>query len=737
MSEIQRPGLGGATDEQGSRIDIKRYAYVLYKRKWIIALFFICVVAIIVFRTSRQQPIYRATASVIIDRNPPKVLPGMAEVVDLGNANYWSNKEYFQTQYKIIKSRSVAERVVDRLGLRYNLAFLGITEEEAAAEPEKTRDLIASKDPVAILIGRIEVEPLKDSMMVYVSVEDRDPAFAMELANAVANAYRTENLDHKKKVVREAYGELTGIVGDLRSQKQEAEKAVRDFERTNEVGTFENQKKAIDQRIATNNADLDVLRGQIEEAQAELTVVNRFKGEKDIFNVSLGEVLRSPLVQQLKTQYLELENDLEQLQTDYLELHPKVKSVKRRMNIVEQAARKEVRNIIVSAQHKYDRLKMREKQLLSRLEAAKTEDSRLAELKIEYGRLTEKRDEARQNYNKVNRRQTETKMTAQVNVNNIRLLDLAQMPTKPVKPNMKLNVALGMLLGLLGGIALALFVEFMDNTVKGREDIEQVAQLTFLGMVPTMRPGRRQRRHEETFSGKKELLTYYRPKSTVAELSRAIRTNLTFMVPGEKLRTLLVTSPNPQEGKTTISINLGITMAASGSRTVIIDTDMRRPKLHKTFGVSADAGVSNYLVGRDPITNFVKATEVQGLDLIPCGPCPPNPAELLHTPRFQELIDELKQHYDTVIFDSPPVIAVTDALIIGTQVDGVVLVAKNGRTSKDVLLHARNSLLAVNARILGCVLNDLDIESGRYGYYRYMSRYGTYYGETEEAESPA
>jgi capsular exopolysaccharide synthesis family protein len=210
-----------------------------------------------------------------------------------------------------------------------------------------------------------------------------------------------------------------------------------------------------------------------------------------------------------------------------------------------------------------------------------------------------------------------------------------------------------------------------------------------------------------------------------------------FMVPGEKLRTLVVTSPGPQEGKTTISINMGITIAASGGRVVIIDTDMRRPKLHKTFGVGAEVGVSNYLVTDEPVTNFVKATEVPGLDLIPCGPCPPNPAELLHTARFTELIEELKLHYETIIFDSPPIIAVTDALVIGTQVDGVVLVAKSGKTTKETLLHARTSLSAVNARILGCVLNDLDLETGRYGYYHYVNRYGAYYGETEEAESAA
>lgn len=723
--------------EDNSRLDLKRYAFVLYKRKWIIAVFFIAVVSMMVFRTSRQAPIYRATTSVIIDRNPPRVLPGMAEVIDLGNANYWSNKEYFQTQYRIITSRAVAEKVVDRLGLRYNSAFLGITEQMQQEEPEKAAELMVSRDPVDLLIDRIEVEPLKDSMMVFISMEDSDPAFAMELANAVANAYRSENLDHKQRVVNEAYGELSGIVKNLGETKEKTEIVARDFERLHEVGTFENQKKAIDQRIATINGDLDSLRRESEQAEAELKVVRRYKNEKDIFKVSLAEVLSSPLIQQLKTQWLELKSEMKGLETDYGDLYPKVKTNKERLHLVEAAARKEVRNIITSAEHKVERLKMREQRLLVRLKEAQQEDSRVAELKIEYQRLVERREEARLNFDKVSQRQTETKMTSQVNVNNVRLLDLAQMPKKPVKPNMKLNVALGMLLGLFGGVALAFFVEFMDNTVKSRVDIEQVAQVTFLGMVPTIRTDKRHRRHEEAFDGKKELYVHYRPKSTVAELSRTIRTNLLFMLPGGKLRTFVVTSPGPQEGKTTISINLGITMAASGGRVVLIDTDMRRPKLHKSFDLPAEIGVSNYLVGRDPVTKFIVPTEVPGLDLIPCGPCPPNPAELLHHERFRELIAELEQHYETIIFDSPPIVAVTDAIVIGTQVDGVVLVAKSGKTTKETLLHARNSLSAVNARILGCVLNDLDLDSGRYGYYHYVSRYGSYYGENEQAEGAA
>jgi len=296
-----------------------------------------------------------------------------------------------------------------------------------------------------------------------------------------------------------------------------------------------------------------------------------------------------------------------------------------------------------------------------------------------------------------------------------------------------MNLLLGMILGMMGGVVLALFVEFMDNTVKSREDIEEQIGLAFLGLVPTLRDDRRTRQEGEEYEGKKELFVHYRPMSTVAEFSRSIRTNLLFVTPDKTLRTLLVTSPNPQEGKTTIAVNVGITMAASGGRVVIVDTDMRRPRLHEAFWDHRPAtGLSNYLIGAEPVGRYVQRTVVDRLDILPCGPCPPNPAELIHTEKFKALIAELQQDYETVIFDSPPVNLVTDAQILGNIVDGVVIVAKCGKTTRDAVLHSRRQLEQVNARILGCVLNDLDLESRSYGYYHYQhDPYGQGYAEDD------
>ena len=220
------------------------------------------------------------------------------------------------------------------------------------------------------------------------------------------------------------------------------------------------------------------------------------------------------------------------------------------------------------------------------------------------------------------------------------------------------------------------------------------------------------------------------PKSSVAECCRTVRTNLLFMSPENPARRLLITSASPQEGKSTVVINLGITMAQSGSKVLLLDTDMRRPRLHKAFGIQRGTGLTTAILGEAEIQEVIRSSDVPGLDIAPCGPIPPNPTELFHTERFSSIIKELSQTYDRVLFDSPPVAMVADPLILSSMIDGVVLVIKGASTSRDMIRRALKQLKDVNARILGAVINDLDLESREYGYY-YYRQYGYYYGEKE------
>jgi capsular exopolysaccharide synthesis family protein len=286
---------------------------------------------------------------------------------------------------------------------------------------------------------------------------------------------------------------------------------------------------------------------------------------------------------------------------------------------------------------------------------------------------------------------------------------------------------LGAALGLLLGLLLAFGVEFLDRSVKSQEDVESVIGLPFLGMVPALEPG-------DVVPGKRpELYVSEHPKSTIAECLRVVRTNILFCSPDKPLRTLVVTSSNPEEGKTMTSINLGIVMAQNGHRTLLVDTDMRRARLHKAMGIGNENGVSRVILGESEIEDAVKTTDVPNLWVLPCGPHPPNPAELLQTEKFEALVRRLGEKYDRVIFDSPPVLAVTDAVVLSRVVDGVVLVVRAGRTARDALMRTKRLQRAADPNIAGVVLNDVNLKSPHYySYYNYYN-----YGYHDASPAPA
>ncbi|MFW5926230.1 MAG: polysaccharide biosynthesis tyrosine autokinase, partial [Myxococcota bacterium] len=310
-----------------------------------------------------------------------------------------------------------------------------------------------------------------------------------------------------------------------------------------------------------------------------------------------------------------------------------------------------------------------------------------------------------------------------------------------VEPNVRQNVGFGLVGGLLLGLAVAVAIGFLDRTVRHQGDVEAIGA-TFLGIVPVIEApsagqgkkrmpwNRRKRKRSSMARNADDLMAHHKPQSSVAECARVVRTNLTFMSADDPAKSIVVTSSSPQEGKTTIAINLAIVVAQTGRKVLLIDTDLRRPRLHRVFNVSAQRGVTSYLVGEQRLADAVTATEVDNLSVLPCGPIPPNPSELLHTSSFDRLLREAGGEYDMVIFDSPPLGAVTDAAIIAPQVDGTVLVSRVRKTQKEMLRASKRQLQAVKANLLGVVLNAVDLSDKQFGYrYYYYYRQGGYYAD--------
>jgi capsular exopolysaccharide synthesis family protein len=282
-----------------------------------------------------------------------------------------------------------------------------------------------------------------------------------------------------------------------------------------------------------------------------------------------------------------------------------------------------------------------------------------------------------------------------------------------------------LVLGLFGGIGLAFLLETLDTSISTRDEIEERLGLPFLGIVPRIQPGKAE--------PDRDLFVHSNPKSPAAECLRSIRTNLLFMSPDKPLRTILVTSSGPSEGKTTTAISLAQIMADGGSRVLLVDADMRRPRVHQIFRLSKESGLSSLILGEGSLDEVIHSTPIPNLSVLPCGPIPPNPSELLHTGAFGNLLSTLATRYDRIIIDSPPAGVVSDAVVISTQVDGTALIVKGGRTSRDAAVRTVRALRDVNAQLLGAVLNDLDLEDQRYGQYYQYYRYG-YYGREGAAE---
>ncbi|MEQ9324922.1 MAG: polysaccharide biosynthesis tyrosine autokinase, partial [Polyangiaceae bacterium] len=339
-------------------------------------------------------------------------------------------------------------------------------------------------------------------------------------------------------------------------------------------------------------------------------------------------------------------------------------------------------------------------------------------------------------------RTKEADLSRMLRVNNISIVDRPLVPTAPVSPNVPLNLALGVFLGIILGIGIAFLRGLMDRTLKSPEDVKQELNVTFLGLLPQFGKssdspygGKTRHRGRRIMEGPTELVVHHAPTSGVAEAARAIRTNLMFMNPDDPARTLLVTSAGPSEGKTTVATCIAVAMAQAGQRVLLIDCDLRRPRIRSVFGIPTGSGVTSVLLDTE-FAEAVRETEVPGLHVMTSGPVPPNPAELFHTGRFKKLLDEASRRFDRVIIDSPPVAAVTDATILSTLVDGALLVVRAGKTRKDVGRHALRSIQGVGGKLAGVVLNAMDVSRSSYGYapYYYYAKDSYYATDTPELE---
>lgn len=755
MSErVSEQQTADAPEAAESEFSIGDLLLVLRRQRWVaLAVLVLCVVGGVLY-TMRQPRIYEAHAKVLLRQKTPQVLgKEVGEVYNLGPASYWAAQEYANTQKSVIESRGIAEKVVARLGLEPKALAEQVRNATADAAPERGNvvaslpgplakklsllgihaaesraglvERLESMDAAGAIKGRVSAQSMGETQILKLVVKSRDPQSAATLANAVASTYVDHNLEQRATVTSDAAGWLGDQVLELRQKLEASEDALHQFKDENNIvsvsledrrsmtaQTLEHLNKKLSE-VRTDLIELGSRRAQIEEAL-----------EAGLSGESLTKVLSSSIVSSLKSTYSDLKRKKAELTVRYTEGHPKVAALQQQIESTRKDLKTEIDTILRNLENQYQAKALTKARLEAEFDEVKAEAIELNKKAITYKRLKRERDNNESLYQQVLKRQKEADLSRLLKVNNVQTLEAALPPGAPVSPNARMNIILATLMGLLGGVAVAFAIDYLDNSIKSRTDIEQLLGLHFLGLIPAIKEGKSA---QLVNAPERDHYIIAHPRSSVAESCRSIRTSLLFMTHHRSARRILISSPGPQEGKTTTVVNLAVTMAQSGARTVIVDTDMRRPRLHKSFGLDNTVGVSNYIVEQARGDEIIQPTGIDNLDVIPCGPLPPNPAELLHTDSFERLVRELGERYDRVLFDSPPLAAVADGLVLASLTDGAVLVLRQGETSRHAAKPVVQQLRAVGTHVFGAVLNGIDLndrDSGEYYQYYYRSDYG-------------
>jgi succinoglycan biosynthesis transport protein ExoP len=697
-------------------LDLNRYVGIILKRKWIVLAVLAAGVTLAVLYTMRQTKIYMATASVVIDPAPPQVFgTQVQEVITLGAGSYWSNQEYYNTQVDILEGYDLAKLTVARNGLFDRV----VKPLEGETLTEAQRIERAAK----VLDHTLTASQNRESRIVKIRVVNSDKSLAADLANEHVNTY----LEFTKSLRTTGSGEVAKF---LSTELDSAEKRLRTSEQALYAFKKDNQILSVSLEDKQNilAADIAKFDGAFNDARIKRielgTVRARAAGlagedllESPVFalssNLGTVEVLKEQYVKE-KQRFTELAEDLGPKHPDYVKQEKKVAEI---YSLIEKEATRARREL----DERYQAALATENQFKGELERLKSEAYELGPKTIEYKRLDREQQSDEQHFTLVLGRLRDSELSKKNEQINVRQHESARSAIL-VYPRMKLNVALAFMLCLVLGVGLALLLELADRTLKTNEDVEIAARAPVLGMIPIL---------DDVPNGDnvvalkaRDLYVFSNPKSRAAECCRSIRTNLLFSGADRELKVLTVSSPNPREGKTTSVIYMGTTMAQSGQRVLLVDTDMRRPRLHKSMGVSRGLGLSNLILGESNFDDCIKTSDIPNLYVLPCGPTPPNPAELLLSERFQKILDQLRGKFDRILLDSPPLQAVTDAAVLARRSDGVIVVVQAGKTLRDDLARSAKQLHDVNANVIGVILNDLDISDRQYGYYYYNYGYG-------------
>jgi len=695
------------------------YLNIINKSKWFIIIIMIIIPLIVYLRTTKQSKLYMATASIIIEAATPQIIDEIKSPNNQISGYYSSSREFYQTEYIIIHTRAIAKKVIDKLGLWKNPEYLNISDTPGSKIDFK------KYDPESILLSQYTVIPDKDSKIVYIRVINHDPKTAALIANTIVNEYMEFNLEKKYYANKEADNWLREQLYEMIDKLEKSEYELYYFKKDNDIMsvTIEDNQSITSTKMKAISDQMTRLEVKKIELEAKINTINKVTTSDNNYYDAIDFLLDNDSIRQLKTNYKEADNRFTEISEKYKNKHPMYIAAKLHKDLLQDDLKQAINRVLNNINAEYAYVCETYRILKESFEELKNKNMELSKKEIELNRLKRESENNNYLYNIILKKQKENDIMGMVQDNNIKKLDEALVPKSPFSPNVRYNVVLSIVISMAGSIGIILLINYFDNTIKTKEDIEKYTKANLLGIIPMIKKNKIID-NEKDMNKFKDTYILTNPNSTISEACRSIRTNIMYVNPEKKANIILITSSGPREGKSMNAVSIAISMAISGMKTLLIDCDMRKPRLHMTFEKENEKGLSNYIIGLVDIKDVIHTNIINNLDLLTSGPIPPNPSELLHTKRFEELKIFINNNYQKVIIDSPPINAVTDALILSKYVDGTIIIIKSGATTREMANNAINKIINVESNILGVVLNEYKHEEKSYRYYR---KYGGYY----------
>ena len=759
--------------EKKKEVDLSEYLGVILKRRWVLFSFAGTLILFTGILTFTATPIYQATTTLLIEEETSKILRIEDE---FGYRSQVADLRFFNTQLKLLKSKSLAERVVSEMNLlsrpefgagkkpkkspitlvKNFLSFKWITprKKSKSSKADVSKNIIPS-NPYSRIAGAVQnnisVSPIRETKLVTVSYTSPFPVMASEIVNTLAEEFINFSVEKRYETTQQASDFLGEQISNVREDLAAKEQELQRYGKEKELFFLSPTESTAISKFADITDALT--KAEIERIEAEAT----YRELKELDVDSLPQFVNNAMIQNLKTEYTRMKNEYEEKSKKFKPGYPEMIQIKAKLDSMREELRNEITKGVDEAERVYRSALKTEVSLKRLLEENRAEVVRMDSNAILYNSIKIEVENKRNQLNYLVERQNETQVSARLGglkTSSISIIDRAETPRSPVSPNKKLNLIMALIVGIFGGVGLCFFLEYLDNTVKGPEDVEKLAGLPSLGVIPYLPPeGMKKKKRYGYYSkyrskysyGKEnpgdkeglpevreiELINHLHPKFFISEDYRTVRTSILLSHAESPPKTIVFSSALPKEGKTATVANMAVAFSQLNERVLVMDTDLRKPRLHRVFKVRNVRGLSGYLTGKVLIEEAIQKTNVENIWIIPSGPIPPNPAELLNSNKMKEMLEELKKGFDVILLDSPPVLAVVDSVIIASFADSTVYIIKAGTTIQKPFLRAVEELTRAKAKIIGVLFNE--VKASGEGYYSpYYHYYRSHYYEQEE-----